>query len=106
MRPIICSDTSMELQPAALHTAMPRSLAAARSSRSTPTPVRHTTLQRSSFSMISRVSGRAPWKIMPSAPRPASASSSSLAGLAITISASASRRMGSIRSTGTSLLPQ
>ena len=60
MRPIICSDTSMELQPAALHTVTPCSLAASRSSRSTPTPVRHTTLQRLSLEMISRVSGRAP----------------------------------------------
>src|SRR4051812_7567004 len=105
-RPIACSDTSIELQPAALQTLMPNSSAAWRSMRSTPTPVRQTTLQRFSWEMISRVNGTEPCMMMPSASRPASATSASLRGLAMIISASISSRIRLISGTGTSLLPK
>src|SRR4051812_43320340 len=105
-RPIACSDTSIELQPAALQTLMPNSSAAWRSMRSTPTPVRQTTLQRLSSAMISRVNGTEPCMMMPSASRPASTTSASLRGLAMIISASISSRIGLMSAIGTSLLPK
>src|SRR5215813_11399559 len=105
-KPIACSETSMELQPAALQTLMPNSSAAARSIRSTPTPVRQTTLVFFSCEMISLVKGTEPCMMIPSASRPISMTSASLVGRAITSSASISSRMGLMRSTGTSLLPK
>src|SRR5262245_8884722 len=105
-KPIACSETSMELQPAALQTFMPNSSAAARSIRSTPTPVRQTTFVFFSWEMICLVKGTAPCMMMPSASRPISMTSASLVGRAITSSASISSRMGLMRSTGTSLLPK
>src|SRR5437899_1608496 len=105
-KPMACSETSMELQPAALQTFMPNSSAAARSIRSTPTPVRQTTFVFLSCEMISLVKGTAPCMMMPSASRPISMTSASLVGRAITSSASISSRIGLMRSTGTSLLPK
>ena len=105
-KPMACSETSMELQPAALQTFIPNSSAAARSIRSTPTPVRQTTLVFLSCEMISLVKGTAPCMMMPSASRPISMTSASLVGRAITSSASISSRIGLMRSTGTSLLPK
>src|SRR5437867_8031236 len=66
-KPIACSETSMELHPAALQTFMPYSSAAARSVRSTPTPVRQTTLVFLSCEMTSLVKGTAPCMMIASA---------------------------------------
>src|SRR6185369_11368676 len=74
--------------------------------RSTPTPVRQTTFVRLSCEIISRVNGTEPCMMIPSASRPASATSASLRGLAMIISASMSSRIGSMSWTGTSLLPK
>jgi hypothetical protein len=105
-RPIACSETSMELQPAALQMVKPWSLAALRSILSTPTPVRATTLVRLSCEIISRVSGTEPCMMMPSASLPISTTSASLVGRRMVISASISARIGLIKFTGTSLLPK
>src|SRR5581483_9648279 len=105
-RPIACSETSIELQPAALQMIRPWSLAALRSMRSTPTPVRATTLVRFNCAMISRVSGTEPCMMMPSASLPISVTSASLVGRRIVMSASISAKIGLIRSPGTSFLPK
>src|SRR4029453_5956682 len=89
-----------------LQTFIPNSSAAARSIRSTPTPVRQTTFVFLSCAMISLVKGTAPCMMIPSASRPLSMTSASVGGRAITNSASTSSRIGLMRSTGTSLLPK